>query len=319
MFPSLTPLLVVASVAALALQASASPVPETSCRSSKINTVVVFGDSASDNGNVYRLSNKTWPLAFNYKGRFTNGPNWSDIVAKSAHVKMYNFAYGGATIDSAFIQGYSGAKSDIPVPGFFQQIEEHYLPLALSPKALDSTLFIVDFQGNDYFFKPDVTPAEVVDHIEKGVRRLISLGARNILIVGISNFGLIPYFASDPATVEAMSKLAEQEVHLTYRLTQKLQGEYGVPPRRHPFRQCHGANKPGTGVRVAMFDQMAFYEYLYQPHVLRRLGIKDVTGQCETPDYSAVCSNPGDYFYWDSFHSSAKVHLQFAKALLEFI
>ncbi|KAF9971120.1 hypothetical protein BGZ73_005987 [Actinomortierella ambigua] len=323
MLLNLSPLVVLAT--ALALQAAAIPVPEDhyghGYQASRIKNVVVFGDSYSDNGNVYNLTNKAWPFAFNYKGRFTNGPNWADNVARDARVKLYDLAYGGATTDSEFIQGYSGEKGDVPVPGFFQQIEERFVPLAFSPKTLASTLLIVDFQGNDFLFSSTVTPEDVVARLERGIHRLIGLGARNILIVGNHNFGLVPYFASQPATAESFSKMAKHEQQLIHQLTVKLHKQFGVPSPRHPFRQCDAnLGRPHKSrVRIALFDQLAFFEYLYQPKVLKRLGIKDVKGQCETADYRAVCDNPEDYFYWDSFHATAKVHRALASAILEFI
>ncbi|KAF9167454.1 hypothetical protein DFQ26_004590 [Actinomortierella ambigua] len=282
--------------AALALQVASSPVAEHhskhKCRLARVKNVVVFGDSYSDTHNL----------------------------AKAARVKLYDLAYAGATTDSVLVQGFSGAKADLPVPGFLQQIEQFYVPLALSPKTLASTVFIVDFQGNDFLFSMTVTPADVVTRLERGIRRLIGLGARNILIVGNHNYGLMPYFASDPAAVEQFSKKAKEEQRLIYRLTDKLHEEFGVPPQHNPFRQCDHDHhhKPESQVRVALFDQLAFYEYLYQPKVLKRLGIKDVKGQCETADYTSVCSNPGDYFFWDSFHASAKVHRALSHALLAY-
>lgn len=64
--------------------------------------LVIFGDSLSDSGNVYRLSNKTWPISAYYNGVFSNGPVWDQDIAD---VKLHNFAYGSATSDSNYIQG----------------------------------------------------------------------------------------------------------------------------------------------------------------------------------------------------------------------
>ncbi|KAF9158408.1 hypothetical protein DFQ26_007673 [Actinomortierella ambigua] len=292
------------SHAAFALQVASNPVAEYhsdhSCRAARVKTVVVFGDSYSDTRNL----------------------------AKATRVKLYDFAYAGATTDSALAQGYSGVKEDLPVPGFLQQIEQFYASLALSPKALASTVFIVNFQGNDFFYSKTATPADVVTRLDRGIHRLIGLGARNILIVGNCNYGLVPFLASDPAAVENFSKNAKQEQQLIHDLKRKLHQEFGVPPRLYPFRQCDALkldtedggchHKPESRVRVALFDQLAFFEYLHQPENLKRLGIKDVKGQCETDDFSSVCSNPGDYFYWDSVHVSAKVHRVLANAILAY-
>jgi phospholipase/lecithinase/hemolysin len=71
----------IASLVAVALAAAsvvdAKPVSSSQCH---FNNILVFGDSYSDNGNVYELTNHTWPLKFNDHGRFTNGPVWSEHV-----------------------------------------------------------------------------------------------------------------------------------------------------------------------------------------------------------------------------------------------
>lgn len=50
------------------------------CKQPDIEKMVVFGDSYSDTGNVWQLTKHTWPLDFYYRGRFTNGPVWSEYV-----------------------------------------------------------------------------------------------------------------------------------------------------------------------------------------------------------------------------------------------
>jgi outer membrane lipase/esterase len=41
--------------------------------------LVIFGDSLSDIGNVYILTNYTYPISPPYyQGRFCDGPNWID-------------------------------------------------------------------------------------------------------------------------------------------------------------------------------------------------------------------------------------------------
>ena len=86
----------------------------------RFKSIVIFGDSYSDNGNVYKLSNRAWPLSPPYyRGRYCNGLNWVDQL-KVPGVSCY--AYGGATTDNTIVQGFGGPQS-IPVPGIRQQIQ----------------------------------------------------------------------------------------------------------------------------------------------------------------------------------------------------
>ena len=70
------------AIATIALGASSLPsAVARPLHGAQIKNLVVFGDSYSDTDNVYKLSNKTWPLSSYYRGRFSNGPVWSETVS----------------------------------------------------------------------------------------------------------------------------------------------------------------------------------------------------------------------------------------------
>jgi phospholipase/lecithinase/hemolysin len=81
--------------------------------------IVIFGDSLSDNGNVYAITNETYPIPSYWKGRFSNGRNWVDQLDLSG---ISDYAYGSATTDSNLVQGYTKGNK-IPVPGMLQQVQ----------------------------------------------------------------------------------------------------------------------------------------------------------------------------------------------------
>src|ERR1700722_9994900 len=44
--------------------------------------LIIFGDSYSDNGNVYQLTQEAIPNSLRYyQGRFSNGPAWAEYFA----------------------------------------------------------------------------------------------------------------------------------------------------------------------------------------------------------------------------------------------
>ncbi|KAG0266820.1 hypothetical protein BGZ95_002998 [Linnemannia exigua] len=306
------------------------------CLPARFKSLVVFGDSFSDTGNVLELSKHTWPRpAFYPGGRFTNGPVWTDYVAKDRKLNLTNFAHGGATTDSDVVQGYSGSKADLPVPGFIQQINDYYLP-DRSPEdiaELDSTLFVVSFQGNDFLFDTSITTETVLANVERGIHQLIDRGARHIVVMENFDFGTIPYFQSNKTLAEEMSALAEKE-HREYQdMMRRFRRKYGQPRRSggadgqsHIFFNCGGQqaysdnnDRPETKVNIAFFDVFVLVRRLNHHHRLRQLGITDVIHGCVSPDARTGCADPASHFYYDPYHSSTKIHREIANGFLELL
>ncbi|KAG0372723.1 hypothetical protein BGX24_012657 [Mortierella sp. AD032] len=306
-----------------------------SCLPARFKSLVVFGDSFSDTGNVLELSKHSWPRpAFYPEGRFSNGPVWTDYVAKDRKLNLTNFAHGGATTDSDVVQGYSGSEADLPVPGFIQQINDYYLP-DRSPQdiaELDSTLFVVSFQGNDFLFDTSISTETVLANIERGIHQLIDRGAQHIVVMENSDFGTIPYFQSNKTLAEEISTLAEKE-HREYQdMMLRFRRRYGQPRRSegadgqsHVFFNCRGQqtysdnsnNRPETKVNIAFFDLFALLRRLYHPRRLRQLGITDVVHGCVSPDARTSCADAASHFYYDPYHSSTRVHREIANGFLE--
>ncbi|RIB05757.1 Carbohydrate Esterase Family 16 protein [Gigaspora rosea] len=179
---------------------------------SKFNKLIAFGDSFTDNGNVYNLTNKQWPSEINYMGHFCNGKVWAEYLAESLNVELENYAFGGATADSDFIQGSTGPAKH-KVPGIKQQIEAFISANTQSKESMNhnhkldklqsffktkanskvfkkllkknclkksnkndfsKTLFAVWDTGNDYYFT-DMTasPLEVVQSLIDALHRLV--------------------------------------------------------------------------------------------------------------------------------------------------
>eukprot|EP00198_Chlamydomonas_reinhardtii_P005649 XP_001694985.1 predicted protein [Chlamydomonas reinhardtii] len=84
---------IVVAVCAFALLLSAAHAADKT-----VYQYVIFGDSVTDTGNVFRDGGVPDPLIY-YKGRFTNGPNWVDYLNQSLSAKhkvqIFNYATGG--------------------------------------------------------------------------------------------------------------------------------------------------------------------------------------------------------------------------------
>ena len=70
-----------------------------------LKNIVIFGDSLSDNGNLYAYMKHQLPVSPPYyNGRFTNGPVWVERLASSYfsgdQSHLLDYAYGGAGVSN---------------------------------------------------------------------------------------------------------------------------------------------------------------------------------------------------------------------------
>src|SRR5258708_9793252 len=71
-------------------------------QSNSLNNIVVFGDSLSDTGNLYKIYKIPVSPPY-YEGRFSNGPVWPEILIafyfpEDANEHLVDYAYGGGVI-----------------------------------------------------------------------------------------------------------------------------------------------------------------------------------------------------------------------------
>jgi phospholipase/lecithinase/hemolysin len=119
--------------------------------------IVIFGDSYSDTGNVYELTDHTWPIVPPYyHGRYCNGPNWVDNL--NVLIKV-DYAYGSATTDNDFVQGLAKLNT-VPVSSVRQQVAQ-YLANTYNfffNLNLILPLHVIWAGGNDFLFNNSITP-----------------------------------------------------------------------------------------------------------------------------------------------------------------
>jgi outer membrane lipase/esterase len=190
---------ILATVAAMTVAQAAVAGPYTN--------LYVFGDSLVDAGNtqlavVSSGGNDPTPAAAGYfNGRFTNGPDYVDLLSE----KMFgsytraslaggnNFAFGGAL----------ARNNGDPLPDLRLQVNSYF---ARSGGTADANaLYVINVGGNDLFAaatNPTLIPtfkADSIDVITAQVQALNAAGARNILVTGLPNIGGTPGTAGNPA------------------------------------------------------------------------------------------------------------------------
>ena len=258
----------------LALTVAVSTVPAVAL-ADPFSSVVVYGDSLSDNGNLFAISGQ--PGAPYYMGRRSNGPVAVEQLAANLGVPLEDFAWIGATtgIGNLSDGGTPTNLGSFSLPGM--QVELAGTEGSLGP-FLSNGLFVV-WGGADDFLSPsplDTTPTAIiargVDDLVGIVTTLQSLGAQHILVPGMPDLGLTPTF-------ESMGPVAAAEASLiTNAFNAELQASLPTGVRFYDTASL---------VRSMVADPSAF-------------GFTNVTDPCFNG--VTVCSDPSQYLFWDDFH-----------------
>jgi phospholipase/lecithinase/hemolysin len=159
----------------------------------EIHRIVFFGDSLSDNGNLFSATWKYMPkLPPYFDGRFSNGEVWAEAMARyfdETHaVTSVNYAYGGQTaIFHNPVKGYLPYTLSLAV-------DSYLLHSSFAERA--NTLFVIWIGGNDYL--PGSTQIEllsvsVTNKIKDIIASLIYHGGKNFLVLNLPDLGRMPY------------------------------------------------------------------------------------------------------------------------------
>jgi phospholipase/lecithinase/hemolysin len=243
------------------------------------SALVVYGDSLSDNGNLYSLAAYP-PSPPYYMGRFSNGPVSSEQLASILGVPIYDFAVGGATtgignyIDGG-TQTMAGAHG---LPGMQQELAAS-API-LSPALTSTALFEVWGGANDFLVDGSITTA--VANIDSIIATLQADGAKHILVPDMPDLGLTPDFY----------------------------GDAGATAYAQEFNTLLLASLPSGVTYVDTFDLLRALNSNPTAY-----GLMNVTDPClvTTSTSFTVCSNPDQYLFWDGFHPTTTVDTIVAK------
>ena len=289
---------VLAVIAAAVVSAPAAAGP--------IDTIVFFGDSLSDTGNVWYATLRSPdgqipPPPYNQGSNggapdFTGG-QWSDPLGPSwptlfaAHFGLTatpslvggnNYAWGGAR---------TGANPDFPfadgVPGLDQQVALYLADLAgalLSPTP--TTLVSIMIGGNDVANNLGDAGALIngITSIANQLVNLYAAGVRQFLVANVPDIGASPRFQEIDAAFPGTAAFA---TYWTMQWNEALAA------------MLRALELPGADI-----DFLDLFAFGSDPDVLA--GFANTTDPCFTG--FSICDDPGSYFYWDSFHPSSTTH-----------
>jgi phospholipase/lecithinase/hemolysin len=192
----------VAVLGVVVLLAAASSV----ARADSFSSIVVYGDSLSDNGNLYAATGV--PGAPYVNGEFSNGPVAVQQLSALLNVPPLDFAFGGATTGIGNI-GDGGTPTSFGaynLPGM--QTELAASAGRVPPAIIPSSLFIVWGGADDFesLTSPTIAQSQAAaliaaTNIDGIVAALKMEGATNILVPNLPNLGSTPEFNGDAAAI----------------------------------------------------------------------------------------------------------------------
>jgi phospholipase/lecithinase/hemolysin/uncharacterized protein YhjY with autotransporter beta-barrel domain len=300
---------------------------------------VFLGDSLTDNQNSYlftdRLNEAGLGLAVTprsppyWHGRFSNGANWSDIVAPN---QVYYADYymsdaqclsenatvagsgvcqsdddpgpgAGSSLSFAFGGSKSGTETLLDAPGFLTVLDDLAAYEASGRIAdLSDAVFSIWTGGNDYSNYVTSTGglsrgqivAQTLDNIETGLRKIAALGARRAVVFNIFDLDKIPTFVADLGASGAAT--AE---------TLATRHNAALPTRLDSVRA-------DTGLDIVLVDVDAMYDDIFQNP--SRYGFTNLTEGCideTTLTETGACSDAESAaatLYFDGTHPTTAAH-----------
>lgn len=188
------------------------------------SSIVAFGDSLSDDGNVFALSHGLFPPSPPYfKGRFSNGPVAVEYMAGALGLQLTDFAFGGAKTGTDKFDN-DNFRHDLGLNGTGMPAQVAMYTSALGGLAANpDALFFVWGGPNDYF-EPTLTPTESAANIGGVISSLYDLGARNFFVPNMPDLGRIPRSADDPQLAAELSVVSKTFNELLARQILSLDG-----------------------------------------------------------------------------------------------
>lgn len=239
-----------------------------------INKLVVFGDSLSDTGTVFRATGGLYPPNPPYfQGRYSNGRVWVEYLADRLQLtpnQISNFAYGGAT---------TGNDSTSLVPSLLGQVQTF---TKTNPEADVATLYVLWAGANDYLQGTSSVSAPVAN-LTKAIDALTTTGVRRILVANLPDLGQLPSTRTSPQAT-ALNTLTQTHNQALRRALKVLSQQ--------------------ADLQIAFLDVNTLYREAITDSA--KFNLANVTSACLTG--SRACSNPDRFLFWDGIHPTTAAH-----------
>lgn len=303
----------------------------------KIDKIILFGDSLSDNGNLYYMLSSIHhivPLVPSipknppyFEGRFSNGPVWVEKIANNFNVPLVNYAYGGAWAEP-IQNSWRALPFDIGMQVSFYSIG------AVMDFNKKDHLYVIWAGSNDYLrntTETDSLTTSVVAAIKRQIEWLSYLGAKQFLILGVPDFSHVPAVIEEgeqhtallkeralmhnqklAAMLEEEKKLYPNSLFISIDVNQYF-NEVIANPAKFGLKNVTHACYQGYYVRhrnrltniaeVKAIEQQIKVNVEYNPSLEEAY----LTSKAAENDAS-VCEHPEEYLFWDHLHPTTAMH-----------
>ncbi|ORX65837.1 hypothetical protein DL89DRAFT_270560 [Linderina pennispora] len=234
-------------------------------------SLIVFGDSLSDNGHMPHYSNysKYWG------GRYSNSYMWNEYSAKLLDLNLENYAIGG----------FHDRQQLIPS---VTEIVHQYLAnnTNVSDYKKKNSIIAIDGGGNDLFYSLDnlstgkMSITYFIDTLHQDL--LLDDGYRKIYLLNL------PSLTMAPALAEALAGMLTPVLNAVFRT--KLTALRLKNPSKAAENLMDTSNSP---------------------MVLRAINVTDTKNPCvvdHADGSQTYCTDDDIRYYYDSFHPSGRPH-----------
>lgn len=290
-----------------------------------IKEIVFFGDSLTDNGNLYhytRVLPKSPPY---YEGRFSNGLVWSERMASIYPGLTYeNYAVGGATV---VLRG--PIQGSLPV-NLGEEVRDYLIRTGSHDRS--HTLFSIWMGANDYLVsdRDDVSQltTNVIESTMNTVQLLMDKGANNFMLMDLPDFAKVPYYLHRPEQIPRASILAQLHHEKMIAAINELRILH--PDKVFLYIDIYALFND-------IFLRPDFYNEKYHSHVTdmstaclvggivtlnmeqrQSPSIMEMYSTGQAAQYNpTVCDNPDDHMFWDALHPTTVMHNVLAQIVAE--
>lgn len=300
-----------------------------------IDKIILFGDSLSDNGNLYSISSaahKIIPLVPvvpkdppYFQGRFSNGPVWIENLTKIMNVELADYAYGGAWVEPAW-------DSKQLVPFDLNTQVNFYLATASRDFNKEQHLYIIWAGANDYTqgrSDAEYATTNTVSIIQKQIDWLIYYGAKNFLIFNVPDLGVVPEVADKgPEFATAISKMSqlhndkmasmvasEKQRHpdlkfMLFDITQDFSDIINNPEKYRLKNTKEACYKGDYDLMLKLINSREIQAAKdVKIDILNNASLKEAYFTANLASLGQLsCDNPDEYFFWDHIHPTRIVH-----------